>query len=510
MKKRIFSHLSLFLSVLFVAVSVLTALPTATQAATPPVTWKNGSLVRTLSGTAGASTADLATVGKTSGKWYWEVEVTDESQSSTASYAMIGVATAGLKKSIAYYGANGSIYKNFASSPIEIQNYSKIPLAKGTTLSIAIDIDNRTIIWYKNGEQISQELYNYTTSDLDSPLYPEIINAAGAGSRTLTANFGATPFKYADKIPAGYLAYDQSKTIVVGESTLKATAGDAKVDLTWSSATNATSYNVKRAITTGGPYTNVATNVTGNTYYTDTTAVNGTPYFYVVTGVNGTTEGAVSNEVTATPIAAVKPNEQATLDVTIDKEKVKVGEGFIADLSLKKATNIYAEDFVVNYDATLMEYLGATEVPGYKVYNETNDKKGTLRFIVASQGKNYGISADTVFLKLKFKAIAVGTGKVDSLSGRIADTTNEYDIAPVNALEDTILIEKPAFLDVNRSGSYTLLDLSIDAFYFGQNAADTDKTLHDADQTEDDQVGDDDLVYIVGQMLINPDYTPNK
>lgn len=505
MKKRIFSQLSLFLSVLFVAVSVLTALPTATQAATPPVTWKNGSLTTLLSGNAGDT--EIATVGKTSGKWYWETTVNWEDWTTNSTYSMIGISTNDRKQTFNYYGANGNILKNYGSTPYTNTPYG-VAYKQGDVISVALDMDNNTITWYKNGE--SQKTLSYLPTEISTPIYAEVMTATSSGNRRLIANFGATPFKYANIIPAGYLAYDQSNAIVVGASTLKATAGDAKVDLTWSEANNATSYNVKRATTTGGPYTNVATNVTGNTYYTDTTAVNGTPYFYVVTGVNGTTEGDVSNEVTATPIAAVKPNEQATLDVTIDKEKVKVGEGFIADLSLKKATNIYAEDFVVNYDATLMEYLGATEVPGYKVYNETNDKKGTLRFIVASQGKNYGISTDTVFLKLKFKAIAVGKGKVDSLSGRIADTDNEYDIAPANALEDTILIEKPAFLDVNRSGSYTLLDLSIDAFYFGQNAADTDKTLHDADQTEDDQVGDDDLVYIVGQMLTNPDYTPNK
>lgn len=500
MKKRIFSHLSLFLSVLFVAVSVLTALPTATQAATPPVTWSNGSLVRTLSG---SGTFEIASQAKTSGKWYWETEITSDNSSQSYSPSLIGISSLDKKQTIAYYGHTALIFKNYKDPGIPYGSR----FTKKSIISVALDIDNSNIIWYING--VSQGTFKYNPTDITGPIYALIGSGETGVLRTFTANFGATPFKYKNIIPAGYAPYDEN-AVLIGESTLKATAGDAKVDLTWSDATNATSYNVKRATTTGGPYTNVATNVTGDTYFTDTTAVNGTPYFYVVTGVNGTTEGAVSNEVTATPIAAVKPNEQATLDVTIDKEKVKVGEGFIADLSLKKATNIYAEDFVVNYDATLMEYLGATEVPGYKVYNETNDKKGTLRFIVASQGKNYGISADTVFLKLKFKAIAVGTGKVDSLSGRIADTTNEYDIAPANALEDTILIEKPAFLDVNRSGSYTLLDLSIDAFYFGQNAADTDKTLHDADQTEDDQVGDDDLVYIVGQILTNADYTPNK
>ena len=485
---------------MFVAVSILTALPTATQAATPPVTWSDGSLKKSLKG---SGVFEIASQGKNSGKWYWETEVTSDANGNTNTPSLIGISSLNKKQTIAYYGLTGSIFKNYQDPAID---YGK-PFVKTSVISVALDIDNSNITWYING--VSQNNFKYNATDITGPIYAAIGSASITGDRIMTANFGATPFKYKNIIPAGYAPYDEN-AVLIGESTLKATAGDAKVDLTWSTATNATSYNVKRATTTGGPYTNVATNVTGNTYYTDTTAVNGTPYFYVVTGVNGTTEGAVSNEVTATPIAAVKPNEQATLDVTIDKEKVKVGEGFIADLSLKKATNIYAEDFVVNYDATLMEYLGATEVPGYKVYNETNDKKGTLRFIVASQGKNYGISADTVFLKLKFKAIAVGTGKVDSLSGRIADTDNEYDIAPANALEDTILIEKPAFLDVNRSGSYTLLDLSIDAFYFGQNAADTDKTLHDADQTEDDQVGDDDLVYIVGQMLTNPDYTPNK
>ncbi|WIM37261.1 hypothetical protein PO903_11320 [Paenibacillus sp. PK4536] len=494
MKKRIFSHLSLFLSVLFVAVSVLTALPTATQAATPPVTWDNGSLTATLNS---SKQIFQANIGKNSGKWYWEVTIDNDTADTSAVRVFVGISNLAKNKVVRYNGNTGKIHAT------TIKPYGTTFNVKDV-ISVALDADNNTIEFFKN--KVSQGVYSYT-ADVTNPVYAEIAVGTVSGTHTLTANFGTS--KFINSIPAGYAPYDEN-AMLIGASTLKATAGDAKVDLTWSTATNATSYNVKRATATGGPYTNVATNVTGNTYYTDTTAVNGTPYFYVVTGLNGTTEGAVSNEVTATPIAAVKPNEQATLDVTIDKEKVKVGEDFIADLSLKKATNIYAEDFVVNYDSTLMEYLGATEVPGYKVYNETNDKKGTLRFIVASQGKNYGISADTVFLKLKFKAIAVGTGKVDSLSGRIADTDNEYDIAPANALEDTILIEKPAFLDVNRSGSYTLLDLSIDAFYFGQNAADTDKTLHDADQTEDAKVGDDDLVYIVGQILTNPDYTPNK
>ena len=44
---------------------------------------------------------------------------------------------------------------------------------------------------------------------------------------------------------------------------LGATPGNAQVALTWSAASGATGYNVKRSTTNGGPYSNVATNVAG-------------------------------------------------------------------------------------------------------------------------------------------------------------------------------------------------------------------------------------------------------
>jgi chitodextrinase len=86
---------------------------------------------------------------------------------------------------------------------------------------------------------------------------------------------------------------------------LVATGGDAQVSLTWTAATGATSYNVKRSTVSGGPYTTVSTAgaVTG-TSFIDTGLTSGTTYFYVVTAANTAGESANSTEASATTQAA--------------------------------------------------------------------------------------------------------------------------------------------------------------------------------------------------------------
>jgi len=89
-------------------------------------------------------------------------------------------------------------------------------------------------------------------------------------------------------------------TVPPAPTGLTAAAGNTQVVLGWSAASGATSYNVKRATVSGGPYTNVATGVTV-TSYTNTGLTNGTTYYYVVSGVNAVGEGANSTQVSATP-----------------------------------------------------------------------------------------------------------------------------------------------------------------------------------------------------------------
>ena len=94
---------------------------------------------------------------------------------------------------------------------------------------------------------------------------------------------------------------------------LTAGPGDNRVLLSWSASLGATRYLVKRATTSGGPYTTIAPNVKGNAY-TDTSAVNGTTYYYVVSAANSLGESDDSNEASATPHAP------ADLRVSLDAD----------------------------------------------------------------------------------------------------------------------------------------------------------------------------------------------
>ena len=85
---------------------------------------------------------------------------------------------------------------------------------------------------------------------------------------------------------------------------LVATAGIEQVALKWMASSNATSYNVKRATTSGGPYTTIATVTATN--YTDTDVPGRTTYYYVVSAVNSLTgESDNSAQASATPTVNV-------------------------------------------------------------------------------------------------------------------------------------------------------------------------------------------------------------
>src|SRR5262249_59835245 len=77
---------------------------------------------------------------------------------------------------------------------------------------------------------------------------------------------------------------------------LAASAGDTKVNLTWSAVSGATSYDIYRATTKGGEgSTPFMTGVTTASYI-DTGLVDGTTYYYEVSAVNAGGQSGVSNE----------------------------------------------------------------------------------------------------------------------------------------------------------------------------------------------------------------------
>jgi fibronectin type 3 domain-containing protein len=93
---------------------------------------------------------------------------------------------------------------------------------------------------------------------------------------------------------------------------LAAMAGNGTVTLTWNAAGGATSYAVKRAAVSGGPYAQVGTLGSSPTSFTDTGLSNGTTYYYVVTGSNSAGTSPNSAELPATPLAPPTFTSSAT------------------------------------------------------------------------------------------------------------------------------------------------------------------------------------------------------
>jgi fibronectin type 3 domain-containing protein len=144
---------------------------------------------------------------------------------------------------------SGGPYTTVNPTPIAATSYTDTPLTNGTT-------------------------YYYVVT---------AVNASGESGNSTQVS--ATPQGVAPAAPTG----------------LTATPGNAQVSLSWNASSGATSYNVKRATVSGGPYTTVAP--TSATSFTDTTVTNGTTYFYVVTAVNASGESGNSNQASATPQA---------------------------------------------------------------------------------------------------------------------------------------------------------------------------------------------------------------
>jgi autotransporter-associated beta strand protein len=79
--------------------------------------------------------------------------------------------------------------------------------------------------------------------------------------------------------------------LAAGPSGLAAVASGGAVNLTWNALPGATSYDIKRASVSGGPYTTLQNVSSPN--YTDSSAVSGTVYYYTVSAV--TASGSTAN-----------------------------------------------------------------------------------------------------------------------------------------------------------------------------------------------------------------------
>lgn len=136
-----------------------------------------------------------ATIGKTSGKWYFEVTHT------AGSYPLVGIGTLSM---VDYYVGNDSQGYGYAySGPVyhggsQLANFAAI--TAGDTVGVAMDLDNDLLYFYKNGSLQG----SVSIADLDGATIYPFISQYQANSDMSIANFGATAFKYT--VPSGFNA----------------------------------------------------------------------------------------------------------------------------------------------------------------------------------------------------------------------------------------------------------------------------------------------------------------
>jgi|GEM_PF-2757516 len=139
-----------------------------------------------------------ATHGKTKGKWYWEVKL-----NNGAINAYVGVSNKSFSVSSTvnsspswrgYFGFNGN------KAPEQL-SYGTA-WAIGNTIGVALDLDNGTLEFYKNG--VSMGISHSNLKELGE-IYPTLTSSSSS-TKSISINFGASPFIY--NIPNGFKSYN--------------------------------------------------------------------------------------------------------------------------------------------------------------------------------------------------------------------------------------------------------------------------------------------------------------
>ena len=190
--------------------------------------------------------------------------------------------------------------------------------------------------------------------------------------------------------PGGNGSNPTGTTVPTTPTGLMATAGNAQVILTWTASANATTYNVKRGATTGGPYTLLSSPAAAN--FTDTTVTNGSTYFYVVSAANSAGESTNSAEASAKPTAPTQvPAAPSGLMATPANTQV----------SLTWAASATATSYNVKRATTTGGPYTKISSPTSPSFADTGLTNGTTYFYVVSAVNSAGESANSAEVSAK-------------------------------------------------------------------------------------------------------------
>lgn len=254
---------------------------------------------------------------------------------------------------------------------------------------------------------------------------------------------------------------------------LTAAPSNSVVQLNWWPASDATSYNIKRSLVTGGPYVTI-TNVT-STLYMDSNLTNNQMYYHVVSAVNAAGESPNSAETSVNPLGLVtwlradaitNLSSGSALPIWNDSS----GNGYSAVQPVGSNQPVYVTGAmdgmpVVRFNAANQDYLW--------FYRPIQDNFTIICVFQSSQGYGSGtlyyqgaglVNAEVSGVVNDFGtclfangSIAAGTGNPDTA----VDSPTGYNNG------------HPHILALTRTESLGLISLYMDGFFIGSKTAGT-------------------------------------
>jgi polygalacturonase/pectin methylesterase-like acyl-CoA thioesterase len=225
-----------------------------------------------------------------------------------------------------YYIVSASSVAGTGDNSSEMSATPVAPLANPTGLTATPGNGKLVLNWSSVG---SANTYNVMRSTTDGGPYQTIATGVSGTSFPDTSVANGTIYYYvvtaANNLTQSMIS-DQVKAIpnvtVPGApdtpTGFTTTAGDGKVQLSWTSVDGATSYSVKRSTTSDGPYTPVAS--IKSTSFTDNSVTDGTTYYYVVSASNTNGESMNSDESVVVPGKLIVVAQDGSGDYTTIKD----------------------------------------------------------------------------------------------------------------------------------------------------------------------------------------------
>jgi hypothetical protein len=160
------------------------------------ITYSNGNLDFTQAAAIGGAQqmATQATIGVASGKWYWEVtKVSTDNTRPGVAVSMDANADAAPSAGYTYYNKDGS----FSGSGFTLPSNGASNTV-GDVIGVALDADNRTVQFFKNGASQGTA----TNGPTGQTWFPSTGVWGSSASGGATYNFGQRPFAYT--APSGF------------------------------------------------------------------------------------------------------------------------------------------------------------------------------------------------------------------------------------------------------------------------------------------------------------------